>query len=375
MAYNIIKTNDIPFLEQISAANEVLFIDSTHDERINRLVRVNLEFIKARVKSSSGGRLDFIYMPTLLKDSADKLRYNYPDVPDLADRPLTEYLVARYFANPKAASYIPPCLIKFRHRGAGMFFYSCYLFSFDSDNDADPVLEELCKRINADSQADEGAMAAKCRFDVEPPVCNACIKPAAAYDNVMLEPAEVSIEEGSADDRFDTEVNRLMEEVRQKIDRLQLMGVSRWAIEHLVQPERKLSRLVITKRMEVRLPDYDMEIRMEPLVKTVFLLFLRHADGIKFKDLADHKDELYRIYKQVKQAMPWTAMPSESRIKGSIDSLANPLSNSINEKCARIREAFITQFKDELARNYYVTGLRGEAKRITLPRDLVVFDE
>ena len=48
------------------------------------------------------------------------------------------------------------------------------------------------------------------------------------------------------------------------------------------------------------------------------------------------------------------------------------LLNSINEKCARIRGAF--QFDDRVAKHYYVDGLRGEPKKIALPRDLVVWE-
>lgn len=48
--------------------------------------------------------------------------------------------------------------------------------------------------------------------------------------------------------------------------------------------------------------------------------------------------------------------------------------NSINEKCARIRAAFIKEFDHHLAKYYVVTGERGEAKKITLPRDLVIWE-
>ena len=58
----------------------------------------------------------------------------------------------------------------------------------------------------------------------------------------------------------------------------------------------------------------------------------------------------------------------------SIEDVTNPLVNSINEKCARIRGAFVVQFDDRMARNYYIDGRRGEAKKIALPRELVVWE-
>ena len=48
--------------------------------------------------------------------------------------------------------------------------------------------------------------------------------------------------------------------------------------------------------------------------------------------------------------------------------------NSINEKCARIRAAFLSQFDEYMAKSYYIDGARGEAKKIALPRNLVEWE-
>ena len=107
---------------------------------------------------------------------------------------------------------------------------------------------------------------------------------------------------------------------------------------------------------------------MEPLIKAVYLLFLKHPEGIVFKALADYRDELLGIYKTLKP------LGLSKRTIQSIEDVTNPLLNSINEKCARIRAAFINQFDEHLAKNYFITGERGEAKKINLPRDLVVWE-
>ena len=54
--------------------------------------------------------------------------------------------------------------------------------------------------------------------------------------------------------------------------------------------------------------------------------------------------------------------------------MTNPLLNSINEKCARIKGVFVGEFDDHMAKYYYISGKRGEAKAIALPRDLVVWE-
>lgn len=51
--------------------------------------------------------------------------------------------------------------------------------------------------------------------------------------------------------------------------------------------------------------------------------------------------------------------------------LVDPLSNSLNEKCSRIREAFLREMDDSIACHYYITGDRATPKRIKLDRKLV----
>ena len=62
------------------------------------------------------------------------------------------------------------------------------------------------------------------------------------------------------------------------------------------------------------------------------------------------------------------------RMKDSIGALTNPLNNSINEKCAAIKKAFLLKVNDDIAKNYYVTGMQGGNKGITLDRSLVEWE-
>ena len=161
----------------------------------------------------------------------------------------------------------------------------------------------------------------------------------------------------------------LLEDMDVRVQKLRNKGINEWTFRGLFKTKAQLSRLVITKDHRILLPDYnDMEIKMEPLVKAVYFLFLKHPEGIVFKGLMDYRDELLDIYKKLKP------LGLNKRTIQSIEDVTNPLLNSINEKCARIRSAFVNGFDEPLARNYFVTGERGEAKKITLPRDLVVWE-
>ena len=178
---------------------------------------------------------------------------------------------------------------------------------------------------------------------------------------------EGKVQEGGLD-KDDTE--ELMEEVRERIAKLRQRGIAEYLLEQLIHPDDRLSRLIVTKDYRIVLPDYqNLEIKMEPLVKAVYLLFLKHPEGILFKQLPEYRNELTLIYEKLRP----TGL-TERAIQ-SIEDVTNPLLNSINEKCARIRGAFVGEFDDYMAKYYYIDGARGEAKKISLPRDMVTWEE
>ena len=130
----------------------------------------------------------------------------------------------------------------------------------------------------------------------------------------------------------------------------------------------KLSMLTIAKDGTILLSDYQKEIKMEPIVKAVYLLFLKHPEGIAFKYLPDYRKELTDLYQIIK---PFGL--TERAIR-SIEDVTNPLLNSINEKCSRIRAAFLSEVDSTLLEQYIVTGKGGEVKKILLSRDLVAWE-
>ena len=130
----------------------------------------------------------------------------------------------------------------------------------------------------------------------------------------------------------------------------------------------KLSRLSIAKDGTILLADYQKEVKMEPIVKAVYLLFLNHPEGIAFKYLPDYRKELTDLYQKIKP------LGLTERAIRSIEDVTNPLLNSINEKCSRVRAAFLPEIDSSLLEQYIITGKGGEVKKITLPRNLVFWE-
>lgn len=139
--------------------------------------------------------------------------------------------------------------------------------------------------------------------------------------------------------------------------------------ENKLKNQVMLSRLIITKDYAIILSDYNnKEVKMEPLVKAVYLLYLNHPEGIAFKTLPSYREELTKIYAKLR---PFGLNNQAIR---SIEDVTNPLLNSINEKSSRIRAAFIAEVHSSLADQYYIVGKSGEQKKIVLPRNLVVWE-
>ena len=138
--------------------------------------------------------------------------------------------------------------------------------------------------------------------------------------------------------------------------------------EEKLKNQIKLSKLTITKDNSIMLSDYNKEVKLEPIVKAVYLLFLNHPEGIAFKCLPDFREELTQIYVKLKP------FGMSERVLQSIEDVTNPLLNSINEKCSRVRAAFQPLVDASLVDQSIIIGKSGEEKKITLPRNLVIWE-
>ena len=160
----------------------------------------------------------------------------------------------------------------------------------------------------------------------------------------------------------------LLDEVKEKVRKLKAYGVDDAEIVAVMNEEELFPQLIITEDYKVMLADsINTEVKMEPLVKSVYLLFLSHPEGIVLKSLPDYRKELTELYLLLR---PYGMT---DRVMQSIEDVTNPTLNSINEKCARIRKAFAGLLPQSVARYYAISGKRGEAKKIDLVRANVVW--
>jgi hypothetical protein len=138
--------------------------------------------------------------------------------------------------------------------------------------------------------------------------------------------------------------------------------------KELEQP--KISRLLIqwTSKFDfdIILPDYgNLLVEMPRLPKALYYFFLQHPEGILFAKLCDYRQELIQIYSRISN------LSDKEEIIKNIDRLVDPMDNSINVNCSRIKSAFVKLIDDNLACNYYINGVRGEHKKVGLPHNLI----
>ena len=395
MKYTIALKN-LPFEP---SEKQIIFVENGYDEVVNKFIADNYKHICMFCEQYG---YQFCYMPKLAEEvvSEEVLLYNapYANIGEEVQALGSDFLL-QFMLHPENKSLIPPSLLYFK---ADPRYISAdgtitFLGMSITDQEVYPQISDIffqrlrdiilerpeAKGYTSDSHdrvrfsdeesveffvaresSDEVKKELLFRFRSLKMMLNDETEELGCYD-------EIERLGSAADYFFDEESKQIADEIRERIKLLeQRTGIEGLPLIVRILNKEKLSRLHITRDFRIFLPDYNnMEIEMTPLPKAVFILFLRHPDGIAFKCLPDYREELKEIYLKMKPA-GWTAA-----VEHSIKALTDPFDNSINEKCARIREAFLGKFKEHLAENYFVTGKRGEPKKITLPRELVTWEK
>lgn len=119
--------------------------------------------------------------------------------------------------------------------------------------------------------------------------------------------------------------------------------------------------LYVDEKYNIILPmNGNVEIILEPLPKAIYLLFLRHPDGILLKNISDYREELKYIYRSVSCRVNPTVI---SRL---IDNVTNPINNNLNKNISVIRAAFYSKLPPDEAQQFIPIPNRGGEQRVLL---------
>ena len=177
-----------------------------------------------------------------------------------------------------------------------------------------------------------------------------------------------------------TEVEQMDEEMKAKsarakkeVEGLLRMGISQLLLENILFGKPELSHLLITKDNRLILSDYkNMEIVLPPFNKAIYLFFLRHEEGVRFKELIDFKDEIVELYKRTKA--PYFSLKAHESVNKLVELPEGRDNNRVNEEVSKINSTIKLLIDERIAKHYCIDGDMGEEKKITLPRDLVKWE-
>ncbi|PXV66816.1 hypothetical protein CLV62_10476 [Dysgonomonas alginatilytica] len=395
----LIEADKLPFS---LPSNQILYVEREYNEVLNSLFQ-NTEiyqelfyFDKIRIRQEflygEAGQFNFIYIPQLVKQwskESDRLKeslhYHYPDL-DLNTIDLTNSL------NIDTVSYTRFFSQIFDHsdleqitNGLLIYSYSLKMFLFCSleANNSSVLLEEIRTffenvEIFFEGRSDdyENFSPTFSNYDRDEYLIDG------GFDHYFIDNTRKAISLLIQSGHEKLLLRLIMEEVSKVDQETKLKSALKDVLclieanyEHKISKVEAFKKHYLTKELStinidqdyrIFLPEYNnLEIKMTPLPKAVYFLFLRHPEGIMFKNLSQYKHELHYIYNDISNR------ENIDGIGKSIDDICNPVENSINEKCSRIKEAFLSQFEDEIANNYYITGNRGCPKLISLDRTLV----
>lgn len=139
--------------------------------------------------------------------------------------------------------------------------------------------------------------------------------------------------------------------------------------KNFYKPTIRLSDIHITKDYnQIVLNDYLMELNFEPLMKTLYIFFLKHKEGIKRTDMIDYLSEIKEIYIQI------TRKSDLDKVQQSVNSLLDNGGKSFDEKISKIKKYLIDHLDENLAKHYYISKTESKTYTISIAQEKIKFD-
>ena len=145
-------------------------------------------------------------------------------------------------------------------------------------------------------------------------------------------------------------------------ERLKAMGVTADATGAMPEPvAAEPVELYIDRQYTIRMGASDgPALPLRPLVKALFILFLRHPEGILLKQRDRYRQELEEIYAVI---CPNT---SADDIRARVGRLVNLQDNSFSEKASVLNARLEELLPAGTADDYKIQGYNGHPRRVPL---------
>lgn len=132
----------------------------------------------------------------------------------------------------------------------------------------------------------------------------------------------------------------------------------------------EISPIRFDSEFNISLPLYpQIVITLEPLPKSLYILFLQHPEGIILKEIQDYEQELKNIYSVV------SGRKNPTVIERMFRTLVDPTEAPLHKNLSIIRRSFTSKLSYEIAKNYIPSHSRAKAHNIPLDAELVELPE
>lgn len=154
-----------------------------------------------------------------------------------------------------------------------------------------------------------------------------------------------------------------LNQIRGKGNFIALLPILEEYLQNQEQKKTKISRLHIDQDYKIWLVDYNLEVKLSHLTKTIYFLFLVMEHKIHLSELWRYKKLLTNIYFTVSN------QENLDKMRQSIDFLIRD-KNAIYVHLSRIKSAFHKLVYKDIAEKYCIQGAKQEPKGIRFDRNL-----
>lgn len=125
--------------------------------------------------------------------------------------------------------------------------------------------------------------------------------------------------------------------------------------------------LIVQPDATFYLPEYNCTITPHSrLAATLYVLYIRHPEGIQRKSLSDHTEELQTIYQYFSPSKPLAEVAKKIHNLVEIHEDTHPADHYMS----KLRAAFCEHLSSDIAEQYIPQGRRSEARRLS---DMITF--
>lgn len=146
---------------------------------------------------------------------------------------------------------------------------------------------------------------------------------------------------------------------------IEYKGLEEWNPKALPAALEMTSALRLADDDHVYLVGLDKKLDLDPIHRAVYVLFMKHPEGIVYSHLGDYREELHSLY------LRFTGTQDLDVVRSRIDLLCDPLDNSKIEKISRINKYIRSLGLGQSEELYTITGPRGQAKKIHLGAHMI----